>query len=497
MCFTSRVFDERQICEAGVLARSPCSEIESKDPSSLMSQSYLCEAEYSRSVGSRRVALVSMHTSPMDAPGFGDAGGLNVHVRALGGQLSALGWDVEILTRRTGSQQPESVRTDDGVLVRYLEAGPTAVVPKEELPRVVNAFATSIDGLAPFDIYHSHYWLSGAAVQASMKAQSAPHVLSLHTVGALKNRHLAPGQPPEPAARLRDESRLARGAAAVIAATDAERDALAELYGVDAARIEVIEPGVDVTLFHPRSRLDELDGVREAVIGAVIGAVIDVEHDAVRDGVSERPDDGAPDRVRDDMLHEVAGDLLVVGRVQPLKRQDLAIRALSRIDPAHRPRLILVGDVSGPSGGYPEHLRALVAARGLETDVVFAGAESRDRVAERMSAAAIVLIPSASETYGLVALEAAASGTPVIATASAGLLDSVDDGITGILVPRSKDPVEEEWAWASGIVRVVSDRSLWERLSRSAIARASDRTWEATAQRTAAIYERALQERSV
>ncbi|HEX3724236.1 MAG TPA: glycosyltransferase [Nitrolancea sp.] len=447
----------------------------------------------------------------MDAPGFGDAGGLNVHVRALGGQLSALGWDVEILTRRTGSQQPESLRTDDGVLVRYLEAGPTAMVPKEELPRVVNAFATSIDSVAPFDIYHSHYWLSAAAVQASMKAQSAPHVLSLHTVGALKNRHLAAGQPSEPAGRLRDEGRLARGAAAVIAATDAERDALAELYGVDAARIEVIEPGVDVTLFHPRSRLDVIDGAREAVIDAVIEAA----HDAARDGVSDRTREGAPhrgregapdrrrtrdgsgDNVNDDMLREVAGDLLVVGRVQPLKRQDLAIRALSRIDPPHRPRLILVGDVSGPSGGYPEHLRALVAARGLETDVVFAGAESRDRVAELMAASAVVLIPSASETYGLVALEAAASGIPVIATASAGLFDSVDDGTTGILVPRSEDPVEEEWAWASRIVRVVSDRPLWERLSRSAIARASDRTWEATARRTAAVYERALQERSL
>lgn len=390
-----------------------------------------------------------MHTSPTDRPGSGDAGGLNVYVRELGDRLVAAGWEVEILTRRVASDQPRALRSAGGALVRFLDAGPSGPVTKEQLPDRVRAFADRLAALEPFQVYHSHYWLSAAAAGPVAAAEGAPHVLSLHTIAALKNRHRAPGQPAEPMTRVRRESALARGAAAVLASTRAERDALIAEYRVDAHRIDVIEPGVDLGIFHPR-------------------------HSAAVAGSRDTP------------------TVLIVGRVQPLKRQDLAIRALARLPPARRPQLVLVGDASGPGGGYPDHLRGLVETLGLGASVVFAGAESRDRVAERMADAALVLIPSASETYGLVALEAAASGVPVIATDAAGLRDSVADGVTGLLVPRAADPAVEEAAWADRMMGLLADHRWRRRLGQAGIARASVRTWEETARRTAEVYGRVI-----
>lgn len=456
-----------------------------------------------------------MHTSPTERPGSGDAGGLNVHVDALGRRLSALGWDVEILTRRTRTQQSDirltglggasSAATEgSGPLVRFLNAGGPGPIAKEELPAVTREFGEAIRRLGRFDVVHSHYWLSAAAAIPIAAETGAPHILSLHTVAALKNHHLAPGQPPEPANRIRQEARIARESQAMIASTKIERNALIEYYGVDPARVWLIEPGVDAALFHPVSGplSDPVSGPLSGPLGRPVSDPLStpVSH-PVGDPASDSESSPGSDAVSGSAGNSASStggdpatrpDVLVVGRVQPLKRQDLAVRAIARIHPWARPRLILVGEASGPESGYPSHLRRLVADLGLERDVVFAGAESRPDVAGRIARASIVLVPSASETYGLVALEAAASGVPVIATDVTGLRESVIDGVTGILIPRADDPAAEEGQWATTIAGLLGDARRRQRLRRSALDHARQHTWETTARKTSEVYERAL-----
>jgi D-inositol-3-phosphate glycosyltransferase len=391
-----------------------------------------------------------MHTSPLDPPGIGDSGGMNVYVTALGSGLAERGWEIEILTRRSDPDQPSSVRTASGVVVRFLDAGEHVPLLKEDLPRVTSEFSSAIARLPQFDLFHSHYWLSAVAAQPIAEMQRAPHVLSLHTVAAVKNRRRANGQAAEPQSRIEAEVIAARRSSMVITSTNAERDAVVVDYGVDPDRVTVIEPGVDTDLFHPRS--------------AHGGAGL----------VGERPANA-----RD--------DILVVGRIQALKGQDLAIRALSHIPVASRPRLLLVGGASGSPDSYADSLRRLATERGVGDDVVFLGAQSRTDVAELMRNAALLLVPSSSETYGLVTLEAAASGTPVLAMGVAGLLDSVVDGVTGQFVSSA-----DEGEWAIQITRILDDRRRLAALSSTAAHFAARRNWTASVARTSDLYERLL-----
>lgn len=396
-----------------------------------------------------------MHTSPLDPPGIADSGGMNVYVTALGSGLAERGWEVEILTRRSDSDQPSSVRTASGVVVRFLDAGERVPLLKEDLPRVTSEFSSAIARLPHFDLFHSHYWLSAVAAQPIAELQRVPHVLSLHTVAALKNRRRANGQAAEQQSRIEAEVIAARRSSMVITSTTAERDAVVVDYGVDPDRVTVIEPGVDTDLFHPR-----LFHPRTAHAGA--------------GPVGERPA-----TARD--------DILVVGRIQALKGQDLAIRALSHIPVGSRPRLVLVGGASGLPDSYADSLRRLATERGVGDDVLFLGARSRSDVAELMRNAALLLVPSSSETYGLVTLEAAASGTPVLAMGVAGLLDSVVDGVTGQFVSSA-----DEAEWAIQITRILDDRRRLAALSSTAAHFAAGRNWTVSVARTSDLYERVI-----
>ncbi|MDF2441946.1 MAG: D-inositol-3-phosphate glycosyltransferase, partial [Subtercola sp.] len=202
-------------------------------------------------VGLKRVGLVSLHTSPLATPGSGDAGGLNVYVVALAEQLAELGLDVELLTRAASPEHPETGHTSAGVPVRFLRAGPREPVPKDDLARHMYAFRDALRELPRFDLLHSHYWLSGAAALTVAEEQGIPHIQSLHTVAALKNLHLAPGDRPEPAERLWGEQRLVEDSAATISSTAEEKAAIVDAYGTDPGRVLVIPPGVDMRLFHP------------------------------------------------------------------------------------------------------------------------------------------------------------------------------------------------------------------------------------------------------
>jgi len=383
-----------------------------------------------------RIGLVALHTSPLDAPGRGDAGGMNVVVRALADELARAGHRVEVLTRAASASDVDRVAAlESGARVRFLEAGAPGPLVKEQLPRITDEFALRMLRLPRYDVLHSHYWLSGRAALPVARETHAAHVLSLHTVAAVKNARLAPGDRPEPAARVDAERSLARGSDAVVASTRSERDAIVVGYGADAARVHVVEPGVDTALFRP-------------------GAA------------AARP------------------RVLVVGRIQPLKGQDLAVRAVGSLPPSIRPQLLIAGEASGLGGAdYRARLEGLVAAGGLGDDVAFVGALPRAELAALMRSCALVLVPSRSETYGLVTLEAAASGVPVVAARVPGLVDAVRDGVTGVLVDE-----HDERAWAAAIERLLRDPARRAVLAAASLDHARARSWTATALRMATLY---------
>jgi D-inositol-3-phosphate glycosyltransferase len=393
-----------------------------------------------------RIGLVSLHTSPLDAPGRGDAGGMNVVVRALGDELAQAGHRVELLTRAASPGDLGRVETlDSGARVRFLRAGDAAPLPKERLPQLTDEFAVALRELPRFDVLHAHYWLSGRAALPVARDTGAPHVLSLHTLAVVKNARLAAGDAPEPRLRIDAERMLASRTDAVVASTPSERDAIVAAYGASPRAVTVIPPGVDTRTFRP------------APVGRAGSA-------------------GERDRTH----------VAVVGRVQPLKGQDLAIRAVGLLPPGIRPHLYIAGEVSGTGNErYRAELERLVDARGLRDDVSFVGALPRPELSALLGGCALALVPSHSESYGLVTLEAAACGVPVVAAATSGLVDAVRDGVTGVLV---RDRGERAWAAAiEGLLRDPARRAV---MAAASLAHARAHTWKAAAARLATLYER-------
>jgi D-inositol-3-phosphate glycosyltransferase len=396
-----------------------------------------------------RVALVSLHTSPLATAGSGDAGGMNVYLRALADGLVADGFEVDVLTRRTSADQ-RPVTTPGGARVLFLDAGPAEPVAKEDLPGLVDAFTESALAAGPYDLVHSHYWLSGLAGERLAAASGAPHLVTLHTLAALKNELLAEGDTPEPEARVAAERALLESARAVIAVSQAEADAAVRLAGAKHERVRVVLPGVDTRLFRPAG-----------------------EHEASRDAIIHRP------------------TVVVAARVQPLKGQDLAIRAIETLPRDRRPQLVLAGDATASHAAYVAALHELIEEMGLrsttgdaDADVLFVGPLDREQLAETLRRASALLIPSHSETFGLVALEAAASGIPVIASRVGGLPEAVGDN--GILVD---DRRAESWAAAiDAVLAEAHDAAGRTRLRARALAHAAPFRWDAVAHRIGDIY---------
>ncbi|MEA9985372.1 glycosyltransferase [Subtercola sp. RTI3] len=388
-----------------------------------------------------RVALVSLHTSPLANPGSGDAGGLNVYVVALGEALARQGVEVELITRSSSEDQPATEYTAGGLPVRFLKAGPPRVVQKEEVPAVIGRFQSALAELPRFDVLHSHYWLSGLAALPVAVMESIPHIQTLHTVGAVKNAELPPGDEPEPESRLNGERLLVAKSLTTIVSTSAEQDALIELYGAQEPRIRIIEPGVDGALFHPLS--------------------------------------GLPGPARPFLVQ--------LGRLQPLKGHDLSIRALALLPEHLRPDLVIAGSATPGQEHYATGLAELAASLGVASRVNFTGTQSRAQSAALLREASLVLMPSHSETFGLVALEAAASGTPVIAFDTSGLRSSVADGVSGILL-ASRQPSD----WAAAIGALLEHPATLRRLSNSAAKFGARHTWEKTAKATLRAYRSAV-----
>jgi D-inositol-3-phosphate glycosyltransferase len=410
-----------------------------------------------------RVAMVSVHTSPLAQPGTGDAGGMNVYVLELARQMAARGAEVEVFTRRTASDQPPVVDDRDGVRVRYVAAGPYEGLAKEDLPGQLCAFTAGMLHAEArhdehhYDVVHSHYWLSGQVGWLTADRWDVPLVHSMHTMAKVKNAALAEGDTPEPAGRVIGEQQVVDAADRLVANTSAEREDLLTLYGADPAKVAVVPPGVDLAMFT-----------------------------------------AAPGRAESRRrlgLPQDAEVLLFVGRIQPLKAPDLLVRAaaeLLRAQPWRRPRLrvVVLGGPSGSGTAHPESLAELVRDLGLTDVVRLSPPTPRAELADHYRAADVVTVPSYNESFGLVALEAQACGTPVVAAGVGGLRTAVDHGVTGLLVP-DHDPR----TWAGVLADLLDDPARRTAMGERAARRAQGFGWGATADATLDVYARALADR--
>ena len=408
----------------------------------------------------RRIATISVHTSPLDQPGTGDAGGLNVYVVEVARQLASRGVEVEIFTRAVCRDTPPTVELVPGVLVRNVVAGPFEELDKNALPSQICPFTFGVlrteAAFAPgrYDLVHAHYWLSGQVGAVAAERWGVPLIQSMHTLGKVKNLALASGDCAEPAVRIRGEDEVVAAADRLVANTADEARQLIELYGASPRQVETVSPGADLSLFRPAP-----------------------DTAAVRRRLGLPPD---------------AVVLVFAGRIQPLKGPDVALRAaasLLRLSPALAGRLavVFVGGPSGSEVGAPGRLSTLAASLGIAGHVRFEPPCSQRELADWYRAATMVLVPSHSESFGLVALEAQACGTPVVAAAVGGLRTAVRDGFSGVLVD-GHDPE----AWARVLAGLASSPARLAELSRGAVAHASGFGWPATADRLVEVYTGAM-----
>ena len=415
-----------------------------------------------------------MHTSPLDQPGTGDAGGLNVYVVEVAKQLARRDIEVEIFTRAVCPDTPPVVELVPGVLVRNVVAGPFEELDKNSLPGQICPFTFGVlrteAAFEPgrYDLLHAHYWLSGQVAAVAAERWGVPLIQSMHTLGKVKNLALAGGDCAEPEVRIRGESEVIAAADRLVANTAAEARQLVELYGADPLRVKTVSPGVDLSLFSPGS------------VSAVSGTS---GVSGVSGTLTARARLGLP-------LDAVV--LVFAGRIQPLKGPDVVLHAaaeLLRSSPALADRLVVVF-VGGPSGsevGAPGRLDGLAATLGISGCVRQEPPCPQRELADWYRAATLVLVPSHSESFGLVALEAQACGTPVVAAAVGGLRTAVRDGSSGVLVD-GHDPC----VWARELEKLIGSPGRLAALSRGAIEHASAFGWPATADELIGVYTGAM-----
>jgi D-inositol-3-phosphate glycosyltransferase len=389
----------------------------------------------------RTLAVLSLHTSPLVQPGTGDSGGMNVYVRELVSSLAQAGVRSEVFVRRWHAELPEVVDVEPGFRVVHIDAGPPGLA-KEQLPEIVDRFS---DGVARHlrgsdtDAIHANYWLSGLAGHRLKHQLDLPLVSTFHTLARVK----AETGDAEPQRRVDAEAEVIGCSDAILASCPTEADWLVDLYGARRDRVEVVPPGVDHAFFSPGDRM----GARAALgLGA----------------------------------HPV---LLFVGRIQPLKGLEVAVEALHRL--RHEGGvLVVVGGPSGPDGeAEVARVRSRVARLDLEDRVRFVPAQPHHLLSTYYRAADVCVVPSRSESFGLVALEAGACGTPVVAAAVGGLRTLVDHGRTGFLV-EDRDPSR----YAAFIDQVLDDAAGRGELGHAAAHAARRYTWSTTAARLRRLY---------
>jgi D-inositol-3-phosphate glycosyltransferase len=409
----------------------------------------------------RRVCVLSVHTSPLEQPGTGDAGGMNVYVAQTARRMAERGVAVEIFTRATTSGQPPVVEMVPGVRVRHVAAGPFEGLGKHDLPGQLCAFtagalrAEARHEPGYYDVVHSHYWLSGQVGWLCRDRWGVPLVHSAHTLAKVKNAALAAGDAPEPLIRVVGEEQVVAESDRLVGNTAIETGQLVDLYGADPRRTVTIPPGVDLESFRPGDRR-----AARAALGIAPGSVV----------------------------------LAFVGRIQPLKAPEVLLYAaaeLLRRDPGLRSRLVVLV-VGGPSGSglaEPAALTRLADVLGIADVTRFLPPQPADALAGVFRAADLVAVPSHNESFGLVALEAQACGTPVVAAEVGGLPVAVADGVSGLLVPGHG--AEQ---WADALAAVALRPGLRSRLSEGAVRHARDFSWDRTTDALLATYADAMHE---
>ena len=400
-----------------------------------------------------RIATLMVHTSPLDQPGIGDAGGMNIYVLESAQRMAAMGVSVDIFTRRTDAAQADIVEISPGVRVRHFDCG-HGTLTKEQLPIHISGLSQEFSRIMRtenYDVIHSHYWLSGKVAMPAAKELGIPLVHTMHTMARVKNLNLAEGETPEPMIRVQGETQVVAAANALIANTDAEAASLVSLYDACPDTVHVVSPGVDLYTFTPGE-----------------------SRSAARDQIGQPQD---------------ALVVSFVGRIQPHKGPEVLIRATSELvkhSPLLRHKLIvnIVGGASGANTEEVDRLKELTTWLAIDDVVRFSPPVPREDLPQWYRAADLVVVPSYSESFGLVALEAQACGTPVIATAVGGLRTAVADGISGVLVD-GHDPK----AWSSVISRLLQEPQRRVLLSMGAVEHASHFGWDVTARGTLDIYD--------
>ena len=403
-----------------------------------------------------RIAVLMVHTSPLEQPGIGDAGGMNIYVIESAQRMAAMGVSVDIFTRRTHASETDIVEISPGVRVRYFDCG-HGTLTKEQLPVHIAGLSREFLRIVKdenYDAIHSHYWISGKVAMAAVKTLGIPLVHTMHTMARVKNLNLAEGETPEPMIRVQGETQVVAAAQALVANTDAEAASLVSLYDACPDIVHVVAPGVDLYTFTP--------GQGRSAARAVVGL----------------PQDSLV--------------VTFVGRIQPHKGPEVLIRATSELvkhSPLLRNKLIVnvIGGASGANTEEVDRLKELATWLAIDDVVRFAPPVAPGDLAQWYRAADLVVVPSYSESFGLVALEAQACGTPVVATAVGGLRTAVADGISGVLVD-GHDPK----AWSSVIARLLQEPQRRVLLSMGAIEHASHFGWDATARGTLDIYDQVI-----
>ncbi len=403
----------------------------------------------------RRAAVLSVHTSPLDQPGTGDAGGMNVYIVQTATRMARRGVEVEVFTRATSSGLPPVVELAPGVTVRHITAGPYEGLAKNDLPAQLCAFTAGVLRAEArrepghYDVVHSHYWLSGQVGWLARDRWGVPLVHTAHTLAKVKNAALAHGDAAEPHTRVIGEQQVVAEADRLVANTSAETAQLVELYGADPACTVTIPPGVDLELFTPGSR-----NTARTALGLPLDAVV----------------------------------LAFIGRIQPLKAPDVLLRAAAEMlhrDPPLRDRLrvLVVGGPSGSGLAEPTVLHQLAAVLGISEQVVFVPPRGGAELVGVYRAADVVAVPSYNESFGLVALEAQACGTPVVAAKVGGLPVAVADGVSGQLV-GSHHPVD----WADALSAVALHPGRREELAAGATGHARRFSWDCTTEALLRVY---------
>lgn len=405
------------------------------------------------------IALLSVHTSPLAKLGGEKTGGMNVYVKELALELGARGIQVDIFTRRTNSGVPEiDYSLGHNIRVIQISAGPHLVLPPEEIHEYIAEFSAGLFSFVTrfnkqYDLIYSHYWLSGLVAKRLKDAWKIPFIQMFHTLGQMKHR-IATSPLLSPDVRIVNEEKIVEWADYIIAATPAEQTQLRWLYRADRRKVHIIPPGVNDTIFFPVPEMEAKSKI----------------------GVSAK--------IR---------QLLFVGRIEPLKAVDTILIALNHIYGLRQNAfgdiqlMVIGGNPQNPDDKELARLRNLTNDLNLSKYVKFVGAKTQKELRNYYAASTAVIMPSDYESFGMVALEAMASGTPVVASHTGGLAYLIKDGTSGFLVPV-RDPV----SLAKSLTVLLKDAKLVQRMRISAVETAQHYTWSAITDQLIEVFSQTL-----